>query len=64
MTTKVRRRPVLGFFAGLLVGFGLALILFSFGILEVTVMWLAILTVGMAILGIVLAYAAPARGRT
>jgi multisubunit Na+/H+ antiporter MnhB subunit len=64
MTTKAQRRPILGFFAGLFFGFGLALILFVFGILPVTVMWLAILTVGMAVLGVVLAYLTPVRGRT
>jgi hypothetical protein len=43
-------------------GIGLALILFVFGILPVTVMWLGILTVGLALLGIVLAYVTPVRG--
>jgi hypothetical protein len=62
MTTKVRRHPVLGFFAGMFLGIGLALILFVFGILPVTVMWLGILTVGLALLGIVLAYVTPVRG--
>ena len=64
MTTKVRRHPILGFFAGLLFGLGLALILMAFGILELSVIWLAIVTVGMAVLGIVLAYVTPARSRT
>jgi multisubunit Na+/H+ antiporter MnhB subunit len=62
MTTKVQRRPILGFFAGLFFGFGLALILFSFGILPVTVMWLGLSTLGFAVLGVVLAYVAPTRG--
>jgi hypothetical protein len=62
MTTKVRRHPVLGFFAGLFLGFGLALVLFVFGVLPVTVMWLGILSVGFAILGVILAFIAPARG--
>jgi uncharacterized membrane protein len=51
MTTKVRRHPILGFFAGLF-----------FGILPVTVMWLGISTLGFAVLGVVLAYVAPSRG--
>jgi multisubunit Na+/H+ antiporter MnhB subunit len=63
MTAKAHRHPILGFFAGLFFGFGLALILFVFGVLPVTVMWLAILTAGMAVLGVVLAYVAPVRGR-
>jgi hypothetical protein len=62
MNTKVRRHPVLGFFAGMFLGIGLALILFVFGILPVTVIWLGILTVGLALLGIVLAYVTPVRG--
>ena len=64
MTTKAHRHPILGFFAGLFFGFGLALILFSFGVMPVTSVWLAILTVGMAVLGVVLAYVTPVRGRT
>jgi multisubunit Na+/H+ antiporter MnhB subunit len=62
MTNKVQRRPILGFFAGLFFGFGLALILFSFGVLPVTVMWLGLSTLGFAVLGVVLAYVTPSRG--
>jgi multisubunit Na+/H+ antiporter MnhB subunit len=62
MTTTAHRHPILGFFAGLFFGFGLALVLFAFGVLPVTVTWLAILTVGMAVLGVVLAYVTPVRG--
>jgi hypothetical protein len=51
----------MGFFAGLILGIGIALLLFVFGIVPMTVMWLAILTLGCAVLGIVLAYVAPAR---
>ena len=58
---KTRRRPVMGFFAGLILGIGIALLLLVFGIVPMTVMWLAILTLGCAVLGIVLAYVAPAR---
>jgi len=59
---KTRRHPVLGFFAGLFLGIGIALLLFVFGIIPMTVMWLVILTLGVAVLGVVLAYVAPARG--
>jgi hypothetical protein len=62
MTTKVRRHPVLGLFAGLFLGLGLALILFVFGVLTVTVMWLGILMAAFAVLGVVLAYVTPVRG--
>ena len=59
---KPRRHPVMGFFAGLLLGLGVALLLFVFGVVPMTVMWLAILALGVAVLGVVLAYVAPARG--
>jgi len=59
---KTRRHPVLGFFAGLFLGIGIALLLFVFGIIPMTVMWLVILTLGVAVLGVVLAYVVPARG--
>ncbi len=52
----------MGFFAGLLLGLGVALLLFVFGVIPMTVMWLAILAIGVAVLGVVLAYVAPARG--
>lgn len=60
---KPSRRPVLGFFAGLFLGIGVALMLFVFGIVPMTVMWLGILSLGCAVLGIAAAYAVPARGR-
>ena len=59
---KARRHPVLGFFAGLILGLGIALLLFVFGIIPMTIMWLVILTLGCAVLGVVLAYVTPARG--
>ncbi len=61
MSTTVRRRPVLGFFAGLVFGLGLALVLFVFGILPTTAVWLVVVTVVGAVLGVVTAYVAPAR---
>jgi multisubunit Na+/H+ antiporter MnhB subunit len=60
---KVRRHPVLGFFAGLFLGIGIALLLIVFGIIPLSVTWLAGLTVGFAVLGLVGAYAVPAHGR-
>jgi multisubunit Na+/H+ antiporter MnhB subunit len=59
---KPSRRPVLGFFAGVFLGIGVALLLFVFGVVPMTVMWLGIVTLACAILGIVVAYVAPARG--
>ena len=59
---KPSRRPVLGFFAGLVFGIGVALMLFVFGVVAMTVLWLAIVALGFAILGIVVAYVAPPRG--
>ena len=61
---KTRRHPILGFFAGLFLGIGIALILFVFGVIPMTVTWLGILAGGCAVLGVVGAYAAPARGRS
>ncbi len=59
---KARRHPVTGFFAGLLLGIGIALVLFVFGVVPMTLMWLGILAGGGAVLGIVVAYVLPARG--
>jgi|WetSurMetagenome_2_1015567.scaffolds.fasta_scaffold844633_2 hypothetical protein len=60
---KVRRHPVLGFFAGLFLGLGIVLMLFVFGVLPMTVVWLAVIALGAAVLGVLLAYVVPARGR-
>ncbi len=60
---KVRRHPILGFFAGIFLGIGVALTLFVFGVIPMTAVWLGALAVGFAVLGIVGAYAVPARGR-
>jgi hypothetical protein len=60
---KAKRHPVMGFFAGLLLGLGLVLLLFVFGVLPMTVVWLAVFALGLAVLGVVLAYVAPVRGR-
>ncbi len=61
MSRSVRRRPVLGFFAGLVFGLGLAMVMFVFGVVPTTALWLAILTIAGVVLGLVTAYAAPAR---
>jgi hypothetical protein len=63
VTMKTKRHPVMGFFAGLFLGLGVVMLLFVFGILPMTVTWLAVFTIGLAVLGVVLAYVAPARGR-
>ncbi len=49
----------MGFFAGLFLGLGSALLLFVFGIIPVTIFWLVgLIIVGIAI-GIVLGFVAP-----
>ena len=63
-TTKVRRHPILGAFAGLLLGLGVAIMLFIYGVVPVTLFWLVGLLVGGLALGIVLAYVAPPRHRS
>ena len=59
MTTS--RHPVRGFFAGLFLGVGAALLLFVFGVLPFTLVMLGIITVIGIVVGIVLAYVAPVR---
>jgi hypothetical protein len=59
MTAK--RHPVRGFFAGLFLGLGVALLLFVLGVLPMTIAWLGIITLVGIVLGIVLAYVAPVR---
>lgn len=61
MSERVKRRPILGFLAGLLLGLGLAILLFIFGVVPTTAAWFAIIVVAGAVLGIVAAYVAPAR---
>jgi putative flippase GtrA len=60
MTAK--RHPVRGFFAGLFLGLGIALLLFVLGVLPMTVARLCIVTLVGIVVGIVLAYVAPVRG--
>ncbi len=59
MTAK--RHHVRGFFAGLFLGLGVALLLFVLGVLPMTVAWLGIVTLVGIVLGVVLAYVAPVR---
>jgi Na+-translocating ferredoxin:NAD+ oxidoreductase RnfE subunit len=59
MTAK--RHPVRGFFAGLLLGLGIALLLFVLGVLPMTLAGLGIITAIGIVVGIVLAYVAPVR---
>ena len=51
----------MGFFAGLCLGLGAALILFVFGIIPLTVVWLVSLLIGGIVLGIVLGYVLPGK---
>jgi multisubunit Na+/H+ antiporter MnhB subunit len=62
--TSVHRHPIVGFFAGLLLGLGLAIMLFIYGVLPISLIVLGALLVGGAVLGIVLAYIAPVRHKT
>jgi multisubunit Na+/H+ antiporter MnhB subunit len=61
MNEKTRRRPVLGFFAGLVFGLGLALMLAVLGVIPMSLVWLGVVVGLCAVLGIVAAYLAPAR---
>ncbi|MCV2395734.1 hypothetical protein OEB99_15570 [Actinotalea sp. M2MS4P-6] len=63
MTTDVRRRPVLGFFAGLFLGLGVGLVLIVLGVVPATIAWLAAPPIAGMVLGVLLAYVAPVRGR-
>ena len=58
---KRRHHPIMGFFAGLFLGLGAALILFVFGVIPLTVVWLVSLVVGGIVIGIVLGYLLPSR---
>lgn len=56
---KRRNHPIMGFFAGLFLGLGTALLLFVFGIIPVTIAWLLSLIVGGILIGIVLGFVLP-----
>lgn len=60
---KVDRHPVRGVVAGLVLGLGAALLLFVFGVVPMTLLWLALVVVAGAALGLVLAYVVPPRHR-
>jgi len=59
----VKRLPVRGACAGLLLGLGVALILMMFGVIAFTVMWLVVITLVGLVAGVVFAYLTPARHR-
>ncbi len=61
MTTQVHRHPVRGFFAGLMLGLGLAIMLFIYGVVPITALWFLVLVLGGMALGVVLAYVVPVR---
>lgn len=56
-----RRHQVLGFLGGLSLGLGIALLLFVYGVLPMTLLWLVVIVLGMAILGWIFARVIPAR---
>ena len=60
----VKRHPIIGIFTGLFLGLGLFLMLTAMGVVPLSVVWLAVLVLGGIVLGIALAYAVPARGRS
>ena len=64
MASQVHRHPVRGFFAGLMLGIGLAVMLFIYGVVPMTPVWLVALVVGGIAFGVVLAYVTPARHKT
>jgi multisubunit Na+/H+ antiporter MnhB subunit len=61
MNEKTTRHPVLGFFAGLVFGLGLALMLAVLGVIPTSVLWLGAVVGICTVLGLVAAYLAPAR---
>ncbi len=61
MNETVTRHPVLGLLAGLLLGLGVVLMLFVFGVVPMTVVWLGVAVGGGAVLGALAAYVVPAR---
>ena len=40
------------------------MLLFVFGVIPMTALWLAILSIGLAVVGVVIAYVTPARSTT
>lgn len=56
-----RRHSVMGFFGGASLGLGIALLLFVYGLVPMTVMWLALIVLGLGILGWIFARVIPAR---
>lgn len=63
MSRTVKRRPFRGLFGGLVLGFGVALLLIVYGILALNMWYLLGVVVAGALVGLLLAYVAPARTR-
>ena len=61
---RVRGRPILGAFGGLLFGLGLSLVLLTTGVLATNSILLVILPIALLVLGIVWAVIAPLGPRT
>jgi hypothetical protein len=57
----VRRHPVRGLLGGLLLGLGVVLLVFAYGILPMTVVLLGAFVLGGAAVGVALAYVTPPR---
>ncbi|MEI8084130.1 MAG: DUF2510 domain-containing protein [Actinomycetes bacterium] len=63
MSAIVRRRPFRGCFGGALLLLGVVLLLFVYGVIALSVWYLLAAIIAGAVLGLVLAYLAPVRGR-
>ncbi len=59
--TEKDRHPVLGFLGGLVLGVGVAMLLFVFGVVPVSIGWLAGCAAGFAVLAMIGALVVPAR---
>jgi formate/nitrite transporter FocA (FNT family) len=60
-TTETHRHPVRGFFAGLMLGIGLAIMLVIYGVVPITAMWFTAFVVGGIVIGVGVACVTPAR---
>jgi CHASE2 domain-containing sensor protein len=59
--TIERRHSVMGFLGGVSLGVGIALLLFVYGVVPMTVVWFVVIAVGLGILGWIFARVIPAR---
>ena len=64
MSKSTKRHPLRGLFGGLFLGLGAALLLLAFGVLALKLWYLVGLVAIGAIIGLVLAFVAPARTKT